>query len=206
MQIENTGEVAFDAVVAACEQVVDLWSKSHACRTCPARVHERLLSIYGKLIDLLEGAITTYTSSPPSLSDAPSTSLTSDRQAWRKSSSQYQNDQQDSIMSGALTTPSTPGIACRPSAMSLGEYELNEQQSRHLALDLIGRKLKSLAAILRQQDDIDETRTRVDATLSRVLRLLSTVHRRLVLVQASSIRKTDDIALNSVDTDDYKGR
>jgi hypothetical protein len=77
--------------------------------------------------------------------------------------------------------------------------------SRHLAFDLIGRKLKSLATILRQQDDIDETRTRVDATLSRVLRLLSTVYRRLVLVQASSIRKTDDIALNSVDTNDYRG-
>jgi hypothetical protein len=92
MQTDNTDEVAFNAVVAAWEQVVDIWPKSHACQTGPARVHERLLSICGKLIDLLEGAITTYTSSSLSMLDAPSTSLTSDRQAWRKSSSQYQND------------------------------------------------------------------------------------------------------------------
>lgn len=206
MQIGNTGEVAFDVVVAASEQVVDLWSRSQACQTCPASVHERLLSIYGKLIDLLEDAITTYTSSSSSLSDAPSTSPKSDGQAWSKYSSQYQNDQQDSIMSGVSTTSSTPGTVCRPSTMTLGDYELNEQESRHLALNLIDRKLKSLATILRQQDDINEMKTRVDATLSRVLRLLSTVHRRLVLVQASSIRKAGDITVNGINVDDYKRR
>lgn len=90
--------------------------------------------------------------------------------------------------------------------MTLGDYELNEQESRHLALNLIDRKLKSLATILRQQDDINEMKTRVDATLSRVLRLLSTVHRRLVLVQASSIRKAGDITVNGINVDDYKRR
>jgi hypothetical protein len=198
MQIGNTGEVAFDALVAASERAVDLWSKSHACQTCTTSLHERFLSIYNKLIDLLEDAVTKYTSLSPSLSNVHSTASMSDRQASRRPSSQHRNDGQESIAS----------IVCRPSVMSLGEYELNEQQSRHLAFELIARKLKSLATILRQMldqdENIDEMKTKVDTALSRVWRLLSTVHRRLVLVQASSVRKTDDIALDTVDADEYK--
>lgn len=164
-------EVSFDAIVAASEQAIDLWSKSQECQSCPSRVNETLLG-YGKLVDLLEGAIVTYASFIPRLPDTEA--------SIAAIPSSQQNGQQDNLMIGSFTPPATPGIVCLPSAMSLGEHELDEQQSRHLALDLIGRKLKSLTAILHQMrhqeaGESNEMRSRADATFSRVLRLLSRV-------------------------------
>ena len=208
MQIGNTSEVAFADIVTATEHVVDLWSKWQACQTCPARVPEQFLHIYSKLADFLEGAIITYTSSPQRLPDVhSSTTTTLDWQAWLRSSSQQNCRQGGTNMSGNLISPLVPSVVCLPSAMSLGEYELTEQQSRHLALELVGRKLKSLSAILRQmldqEDEVGERRSRTDATLSHVLMLLSTVHRQLLLLQVRSVRKTGDISPSDVDTDDY---
>ena len=184
-QIDGMNEVGFDAIVAASEHAIDLWPKSQECQFCSPGVSETLLQIYGKLVDLLESAVVTYASFLPRL-PATEASLaiggnhsgpTVDRRQIRSS---QQNGQQDIVMTGNLTSPSASNTACLPSAMLFGEYELDEQQSRHLALGLVCRKLKSLAAILHQMrlqgaGGINESGCTADATFSRVLRLLSAV-------------------------------
>jgi hypothetical protein len=182
-QIGSIKEVSFDAIFGISEQVSGFWSKSQECQLCPERFYERLLEIYGKLVDFFEGAIVTYTSFHPPDKQArmiPGSSHSTyspDRHA-RPSSSQ--NRQQDTDMSGTSALLSTPRIVCVPSAILLGDYEIDEQQSRYLALDLVRRKLKGLAVILYQmldqeKDEIVDTRSKIDAIFSRVLRLLSTV-------------------------------
>jgi hypothetical protein len=162
--IGSMAKVNFDVIIAASAQAIDFSMKSQECQSCSsvAAVNEILLKIYGKLVDLLQASIVTYTSSVPQLpsSEFPPTRAGSHPPPYTRS-------------------PPISEAVCIPSVMSLGEFGLDEQQSRYLALDIVCRTLRNFASVLQQMrqqgsEELNRLDGRVNAIFSRVIRLLNT--------------------------------
>ncbi|EXJ91413.1 hypothetical protein A1O1_04525 [Capronia coronata CBS 617.96] len=181
--IQNVHEVGLDIVMAASEQSLELWGKSQDCQSCPTSFYETLLKVYERLVDWLESAIATYRSLPAHQS-------TTAENAARIETSHSVN--YPAIKMARLDRPQPrsrdPANAsgnrtiCLPSSMSLGEYEFDEEQSRHLALDLVVKQLRGLASALHQLQQIQlenghgmkDLGSSLNITFSRTMRLLST--------------------------------
>lgn len=160
--IKSMSKVSLDVIIAASSQAIDFSVKWQDCQSCPslAVVNEIVLQIYEKLIDLLQASIVTYTSPNPQLSTSEPPSARTGRHPLPHTKS----------------SP-IPEVVCLPPVMSLGEFWLDEQQSRYLALDIVCRTLKNLASVLqqmRQQEtmELNKMDRRADKLFSRVIRLL----------------------------------
>jgi hypothetical protein len=180
-QIGNATEIPFDATIIASEQAIELWPRVRDCQTSSPAAHESLMHIYKKLIEQFEGAISTYAmqGTPSSPKDAfTSTNRLSTVESWTEESSSHRH-WQGTPRSRAYGLQ-TPGVTCIPSKMFLGSYELDDQQCRQLALELIYKKLKEMGAVLNQARNGDSTEAtevhlEADAGFTRVLRLLGSI-------------------------------
>ncbi|KAL1846959.1 hypothetical protein VTK73DRAFT_174 [Phialemonium thermophilum] len=155
--IDSMGEITFDLILMASEQTLDFSGQWRACQTpgctsSPA-IRTTLLRIYARLVDLLGAAVATYgeatTTTTPPLANATASSSSdtkasggTHRPPWAWPSSQPQS---------RPVVPALP-FTCLPSQMRLGEHELDEQQSRVLALDLVCRTLHNFAHELRRME------------------------------------------------------
>jgi hypothetical protein len=180
-QIGNATEIPFDATIVASEQAIELWIKVRDCQTSSSDAHESLIQVYKKLIEQFEGAISTYAiQSPPSPSkDAfATTNRLSTVDGWRDESSIRRHGQGDPTSRGSGLQ--TPGVTCIPSKMFLGSYELDDQQCRQLAVELIYKKLIEMGVILNQArywhiTEATEVHFEADASFKRILRLLGSI-------------------------------
>ncbi|EXJ93247.1 hypothetical protein A1O3_01804 [Capronia epimyces CBS 606.96] len=182
--IQHLPEVSLDIVMAASDQALEVWGKSQACQACPRSFYETLSKVYAKLVDWFESAVATYTtpSAPSSISgDKVARTDTAESVADDLATTTSERDQRQRLPQSRGIRASPARAVCLPSPMSLGEYEFDEEQSRHLAFDLIGKKLKELAAVLHQMQqmqleshsDTHDVGHGLNATFARTLRLLS---------------------------------
>ncbi|KAI1390800.1 uncharacterized protein F4822DRAFT_163549 [Hypoxylon trugodes] len=171
-------EIGLDIIIMASSQTVDFSLQWQECqsRNCPSasEVQDTLLEIYTKLVDLLQAAIVTYRVTPGS----------NFAEHGAQDSSLYHHTSTSTMQMfgypsmGAQTLPDL-GVICLPSKMSLGEHELDEQQSSYLALDLVCRTLENLGGIMQQMgrreaEEVGRVDSRVLERLSRVSRLMRT--------------------------------
>lgn len=177
--IDEMIEVGFDIILMASEQAINFSKKWHKCQSCSSMptVEGTLLQIYGKLVNLLEGSIVTYTSSihrlPISESDSAKNHPHSSLDRALASSSQPAVFQ-----TGCMNSSPTLAVVCLPSTISLGEYKLGENQSKRVALDLICRVLKNLASVLQQMrhqrvEEANRIDGKIDTIFSQIMILLN---------------------------------
>ena len=186
-QINDKDEVSFDTVLAASQHAIGLWSRLHGCQACSRdaqSMQEVLFLTYKKLITLLEAAAPTCIAAFSSVSRSetaepggvnPATTTLQGR-----ASSLYLKDQQDTPMVESPPSPAITSVVCLCPPMFLGEFELDEHQSRLLARNLLQRILKRIGAILYRMQQVQaEVATdldgQLDSILSRILNLLGTV-------------------------------
>ena len=194
-RIESMVEISVDVIIIASAQTIDFSLHSRNCQShslsSATVVKDTLLQIYLKLVDFLQRAITTYTGTAP-LPDTPESSFKEAREQsspWpldhrSLESAVQKSDHQHGVVQ-AEQTP-TVNVICVPSKMALGEHELDEQQSKYLALDIFCRTLRNLAGALQQIEGRETAEFRkVDA---RVLAILLQVTR--ILENASATLST----------------
>jgi hypothetical protein len=198
-RIDSMTEMSLGVILNASAQTVDFSVQFQECqsRGCfsASHVQDILLQIYERLVDLLQGAIHTYTSALPGLPGTPesvpstkhttsgfcdlirqpvdSRSLASVRQRVG-----YQPGVRQDSAEKDTTSSLESNVVCLPTRMALGDHELDEQQSRYLALELVTRTLRNLAGTLRQigrrhVEQGGKVDDRVLAILARVSRLTS---------------------------------
>ncbi|CAI7582013.1 unnamed protein product [Penicillium crustosum] len=160
-RIESMVDVSFDVIIAASAQTIQLSQQSQQCQlhsqSSAAEAYNTFIRIYGRLVPLLERAITTYaTNLQPPLSTTPTFQRTDPRNLTYPLDNQEQRN------------PAT--MVCRPSKMTLGQYEMDEQQSQYLALDVICRTLRNLVIVLQEMGGGENAEIRqVDARLLTIL-------------------------------------
>lgn len=173
-QIRSIGEINFDALIAASEQAMDIWSNSRDCTFCLIYKKDSLFEIYRKLLDFFESAIITYTSKD--ISDGSAIEIFGLRSGQSRDLPQPHHDH-------GLTAniiPTSVSTVCKHSRMSLGSYELDEHQSRQLALELIFRKLKDIGTAIHQmrhqESEEPHDKEKIESgDFSRVMRLLGRI-------------------------------
>ncbi|KAJ5822703.1 hypothetical protein N7447_005043 [Penicillium robsamsonii] len=176
-RIETMVDVSFDVIIAASAQAIQLSQQSQKCQlhcqNSAAEAYNTFIHIYGRLVTLLERAITTYaTNSQPPPSTTPTFRRTSqgnltyalDDQALRSVFRDFSTHR-------PLQEQRSPAaVVCRPSKMILGQYEMDEQQSQYLALDVICRTLRNLVIVLQEMGGGENAEIKqVDARLLTIL-------------------------------------
>jgi hypothetical protein len=175
-RIENMVDITLDVIIAASAQTIQFSQQSHKCqlhgRTSAAEAHDTFIRIYGRLVTFLERAITTYaTNSPPPLPTPPT---------FQRTSQRIPSSLDDWVLESVLLDcgphqslqeqPRPAAVVCRPSKMTLGQYEMDEQQSQYLALDVICRTLRNLVTVLQEMGGRENAEIRnVDARLLSIL-------------------------------------
>ncbi|KAI0009451.1 hypothetical protein F4779DRAFT_582325 [Xylariaceae sp. FL0662B] len=192
--VDGIAEVTFDNIVMTCDRTIDLSLRLRLCRArvCPSgpAAKEMLLQTYGKLTDMLEAAIITYTLRP-----APPRSTSIQAEAESRSGTTVYQDRLGRLQAGitSIQPPQPRGVVCLPSTMSLGQCELDDEQSAVLALEMVCRSLRKLACALQQMryreaKESYELHETVVAVFSRMMRSLS---------RASAILSTITSTLNA---------
>lgn len=148
--VNSMSRVSFEAILQASDQVVALGSSTQSCHACTLRNSDVLLTIYARLVCLLEAAAVAYN---PTAAAAAAHAATAD---------------------GGLAV-----ITCIPSPMFMGSLELNGRQSIGSAYDLIARRLRSLLALLSQvrHIQVQQVQARALRLLTVVSSVLERFHR-----------------------------
>lgn len=170
-------DVSFDVIIAASAQTIQLSQQSQKCQlhsqSSAAEAYNIFIHIYGRLVPFLERAITTYATNL----QPPSTTSTFQRTGQRNLTSPLD----DQVLGSAFRDFNThrslqeqqrspAAVVCRPSKMTLGQYEMDEQQSQYLALDVICRTLRNLVIVLQEMGGGENAEIRqVDARLLTIL-------------------------------------
>ncbi|KAJ5608148.1 hypothetical protein N7537_004767 [Penicillium hordei] len=175
-RIESMVDVSFDVVIAASAQTIQLSQQSQKCQlhsqNSAAEAYNTFIHIYGRLVPFLERAITTYATNLQS----PSTTSTFQRAGQRNLTFPLDDQVLGSVGRDFSTHQSLQeqrspaAVVCRPSKMTLGQYEMDEQQSQYLALDVICRTLRNLVIVLQEMGGGENAEIRqVDARLLAIL-------------------------------------
>ncbi|KAJ5724471.1 hypothetical protein N7493_006199 [Penicillium malachiteum] len=182
-RIESMVDVSLDVIIVASAQTIQFSRQSQKCQlhsqSSAAEAHNFFIDIYGRLVTFLERAVTTYATNSP-----PHSSITSTLQTTQRNLTYALDDQglgsgvRDFDTHRHLREQQSPGPGvCPPSKMTLGQYELDEQQSQYLALDVICRALRNLVVVLQEMGGRENAEiTKVD---SRLLTILVQVRRLL---------------------------
>ncbi|KAJ5359397.1 uncharacterized protein N7496_011810 [Penicillium cataractarum] len=176
-RIEKMVDITLDVIIAASAQTIQFSQQSHNCqlhsRTSAAEALDTFIRIYGRLVTFFERAITTYATNPPPPLPTPSTFQ---RTRQRNLHSSLDDQVLESVLldCGTHRSPqeqrSPTAVVCRPSKMTLGQYEMDEQQSQYLALDVIYRTLRNLVTVLQEMGGRENAEIRkVDARLLTIL-------------------------------------
>lgn len=176
-RIESMVDVSFDVIIAASAQTIQLSQQSQQCQlhsqSSAAEAYNTFIRIYGRLVPLLERAITTYaTNLQPPLSTTPTFQRTDPRNLTYPLDNQVLGSVlRDFSTHRSLQEQRNPAtMVCRPSKMTLGQYEMDEQQSQYLALDVICRTLRNLVIVLQEMGGGENAEIRqVDARLLTIL-------------------------------------
>jgi hypothetical protein len=176
-RIESMVDITLDVIIAVSAQTIQFSQQSHKCqlhnRASAGEAHDTFIHIYGRLVTFLERAITTYaTNSPPPLPTPPTFQRTSQRNLPSSLDDRVlESDLLDFGTHRSLQEQRSPAaVVCRPSKMALGQYEMDEQQSQYLALDIICRTLRNLVTVLQEMGGRENAEIRkVDARLLTIL-------------------------------------
>lgn len=197
-RIESTVEISLDVIIIASAQTIDFSLQSQNCPShnfsSATEVNDTFMQIYAKLVYFLERAMTTYTGAMP-LPDTHKLALNKageQNSLWpqdlRSLESAVQKlDPVDRFLQQKQTPP--VGVVCIPSKMALGEHELDEQQSKYLALDIICRTLRNMASVLQQMGgrksaEIKKVDARLLAILLQVTRLVENASASLYILNS----------------------
>ncbi|KAJ5634598.1 hypothetical protein N7528_002440 [Penicillium herquei] len=182
-RIESMVDVSLDVIIVASAQTIQFSQQSQKCQlhsqSSAAEAHNFFIDIYGRLVTFLERAVTTYaTNSPPPPSITPTLQVTQRNLTYTRDDQVLGSAVRDFDTHGSLREQQSPAPGvCPPSKMSLGQYELDEQQSQYLALDVICRALRNLVVVLQEMGGRENAEiTKVD---SRLLTILVQVRRLL---------------------------
>lgn len=176
-RIESMVDVSLDVIIAASAQTIQFSQQSQKCQlhsqNSAAEAHNTFIHIYGRLVIFLEKAITTYaTNSPPLPSTTPTFQIIGQRNlTYPLDDPVLGSVVQDFGTHRSLQEQRSPAaVVCRPSKMTLGQYEMDEQQSQYLALDVICRTLRNLVIVLQEMGGRENAEIRkVDARLLTIL-------------------------------------
>ncbi|KAJ5717904.1 hypothetical protein N7488_003550 [Penicillium malachiteum] len=182
-RIESMVDVSLDVIIVASAQTIQFSQQSQKCQlhnqSSAAEAHNFFIDIYGRLVTFLERAVTTYaTNSPPHPSITPTLQVTQRNLTYALDDQVLGSAVRDFDTHRSLREQQSPAPGvCPPSKMTLGQYELDEQQSQYLALDVICRALRNLVVVLQEMGGRENAEiTKVD---SRLLTILVQVRRLL---------------------------
>ncbi|KAI0912700.1 hypothetical protein F4823DRAFT_580069 [Ustulina deusta] len=175
--VESMIQVSLEGIMVACEDTANSWQQWKGCpqHDCSSTlgVQDSMLQICTKLLSLLEAAMATYQTTPNTAARQPIAQdiqlpLAHPSGAFIVAKSGRQSKE-----------TAARSVVCLPSKMSLGQYELDERESRHLGLDLVHKMVENLTCILQQMarggvQDISQTDSRLLALLSRARRDMDT--------------------------------
>ncbi|KAI1198875.1 hypothetical protein F5X97DRAFT_342201 [Nemania serpens] len=171
--VENMIQVSLEAIMVTFEETINSWQQwkdcpRHDCSSTSV-VQESMLQICARFLSLLEAAIAAYQTKPNSparhhIARNNQLPLTHQSEAFTVAKHGRQSKE-----------TADRSVICLPSKMALGQYELDEKESRHLGLDLVHRMVENLICTLQQMargsvQDVSQTDARLLGLLSRARR------------------------------------
>ncbi|EAW12045.1 uncharacterized protein ACLA_008050 [Aspergillus clavatus NRRL 1] len=156
-RVDHMAEFSLESIIVATSQTIDFSLQAQGCplhnfMPVPGAMEIRdvLLRIFTKLVSFLQIALTTYTCTAMTTMPADHPFTAALERSGPCSSHHLACGRGQEKRAGG-------GVACKPSRMTLGVYELSDGESRYLALDMICRSLRNIAHAVQQMDSGDNT-------------------------------------------------